>query len=129
MITLTQEDLSRLKTEIEELRKTCAEVNLQTGERGAVPWHIPQDVNAYLTWRYRRVSKKIEDLAKEFGASLDGNRHNLVLCGNHGGTAKSTEPIVGSASNDSRCARVGKRSRSTPRGPPREDKDSVTLLC
>jgi len=80
MITFTQEDLTKLKEGVEELRMVCAELNIPTGERGSVPWHIPHDVNSYLTWRYRRTSRKIENLSRDFRASMEGIIDVISCC-------------------------------------------------
>jgi hypothetical protein len=80
MVTYTQDDLSRLKGELEDLRKVCAEINLPLGERGSVPWHVPHDVNIYLTWRYRRTSRKIENLCADFKTSMDGIIDAISCC-------------------------------------------------
>ena len=80
MITLTQEDLSKLKTELEELKKVCAELNIVTGEPGNIPWRIPHDMNSYLSWRYRRTAKKVENLCDDFKASMDGVIDVIACC-------------------------------------------------
>jgi hypothetical protein len=80
MITFTEEDLAKLKDEIEELRRVCAEVNLPMGETGGVPWQIPHDVNCYLTWRFRRITRKVEGICAEFRASMEGIMDVIACC-------------------------------------------------
>jgi hypothetical protein len=80
MVTFTEEDLAKLKGELEELRKVCSELNLPMAERGNIPWYIPHDKDAYLTWRYRRTSRKIENLCKDFRASMDGIIDVIACC-------------------------------------------------
>jgi polyhydroxyalkanoate synthesis regulator phasin len=80
MITFTEDDLSKLKDEVGELRRVCAELNIPTGERGSVPWQIPHDVNSYLTWRYRRTSRKIENIGRDFRASMEGIVDVISCC-------------------------------------------------
>jgi hypothetical protein len=80
MIAFTEGDLSKLKVELEELRTVCAELNLPMAERGNIPWHIPHDVNGYLSWRYRRTSRKIENLCADFRTSVDGIIDVICCC-------------------------------------------------
>ncbi len=80
MVTFTEDDLSKLKGELEELRKVCAELNLPMGERGGIPWYIPHNVNGYLNWRYRRTARKIENLCQDFRTSMDGIIDVISCC-------------------------------------------------
>jgi len=80
MVKFAEDDISKLKGDLEEMKKTCAELNLNTGVPGSVPWQTPHTVNAYLAWRYRRVARKVQHLCEEFQTSTAGITDLIACC-------------------------------------------------
>jgi hypothetical protein len=80
MVTVVQSDISSLKSQIEEIRDITARLNIDTEQRGVALWHLPHGVNAIYAWRYKRVVKKINNLAEQFRTSMDGIIDVIACC-------------------------------------------------
>lgn len=121
MVVMTEADLGELKAEVENVRRLCAELNLPMGAVGGVPWQIPHDVNCYLTWRYRRTSRKIEDVCSQFRASMDGVMDVIACCaGIMAGDEVSSVPYTETEwsrnlgrAYEELCEKVGRPERSS----------------
>src|SRR5215469_8469332 len=64
MLAFTEEDIAKLKAEVEEIRKIGTELNLKNAERGGIPWSTPPNVNGFSAWRYRRSVRRISHLCE-----------------------------------------------------------------
>jgi hypothetical protein len=99
MLAYTEEDIAKLKAEVEEIRKIGTELNLKNAERGGIPWSTPPNVNGFSAWRYRRSVRRISHLCEDFRASLNGIQ-DVISCGAGVMDERSTAytvPTIGAA--------------------------------
>lgn len=72
MATVIRRDLRDAKDEISTISELCASLGIPLEERGAMPWKLPQGINAISRWKYRRSARKIRNISDQFSESIVG---------------------------------------------------------